>query len=204
MSDFFLAELAKPQPDPGGGAAAAHGALIALALLKKIFMLEYTRIQTKTHSENWENKKIELDSLGERMESLREEDRKIYPRLTQFRKSESNGEKFLKIVEDSITVPLQIMKGAIEGLAIIIWLGGHCKEILKADLRVSAELLEAALRGTYYIGRANLPLSRKLALPVIFEQELQNKLQEGQKAFQQAITVLHPTRETISDDSYCR
>jgi formiminotetrahydrofolate cyclodeaminase len=203
MSDSFLAELAKPQPDPGGGAAAAQGALIALALLKKIFMLEYARIQTAEHSENWEPKKKELYFLFDRMETLREEDRQIYPRMMQLKNSRSE-KKLVRIIEDSITVPLRIMAGAIEGLAVISWLGALCKEILKADLRVSAELLEAAMRGAYHIGSANLPLARKFLSPVIYDQELQNKLEEGQEAFRQAITILYSTRGTIADDSYCR
>jgi formiminotetrahydrofolate cyclodeaminase len=203
MSESFLAELAKPQPDPGGGAAAAHGALIALALLKKIFMLEYDRIQANNHSENWDNKKNELDSLFARMERLREEDRQIYPRMVLLRNSQSEKE-LIQIIEDSIAVPLRIMTEAIEGLALVSWVGPRSKEILKADLRVSAELLEASVQGAYHIGWANLPMIRKFRSPVIFDQELQTKRQEGKAAFQKVMTILSSPMERASDDSYCR
>ena len=36
MVDSFIDALAKPKPVPGGGAAAAYGASVGLALLEKI------------------------------------------------------------------------------------------------------------------------------------------------------------------------
>ena len=38
--DSFLQELAQARPDPGGGAAAAFGARLGLALLEKVVQLE--------------------------------------------------------------------------------------------------------------------------------------------------------------------
>ncbi|MEJ2366607.1 MAG: cyclodeaminase/cyclohydrolase family protein [Deltaproteobacteria bacterium] len=38
MVDQFIDDLARPKPVPGGGAAAAHGACVALALLEKAYV----------------------------------------------------------------------------------------------------------------------------------------------------------------------
>jgi formiminotetrahydrofolate cyclodeaminase len=197
MPDSFLVDLAKPQPDPGGGAAAAHGALIGLALVEKVFMLEYARIQPHNPAiKRWEMKRDELRCLHTRILGLREEDRKIYPRLIKEKGSQGNTNARLGIIEDSIKVPLRIMEGAIEGLVMLSWVGVRCKKILRADLLVAAELLGAALRGAFHIGQANLPLSRKIPLPRVYEQNLMNILQEGKKAFKQVMEILSSRMET--------
>jgi formiminotetrahydrofolate cyclodeaminase len=191
MADSFLGDLAKPRPDPGGGAAAAHGALIGLALLEKVFYLEYARAkQTIQTSEAWDVKREDLRSLFDRIKSLREEDRLIYPRLIKEKGSQGNTNALLGIIEDSIAVPLRIMEGAIEGLVILSRVGAHCKKILKPDLLVAAELLGAALRGAFHIGWANLPLAKKVSLPSPYEQDLKNTLKEGIKVFNQVSAIL--------------
>ncbi len=43
MSPDFLTELAQPRPDPGGGAAAAYSARVALGLITKLAKLEHKR-----------------------------------------------------------------------------------------------------------------------------------------------------------------
>jgi hypothetical protein len=43
MSPAFLTELARARPDPGGGAAAAYGARVGLALVAKVIHLELQR-----------------------------------------------------------------------------------------------------------------------------------------------------------------
>jgi formiminotetrahydrofolate cyclodeaminase len=193
MPDSFLTELAKPQPDPGGGAAAAHGALIGLALLKKVFHLEYARAQQKNQALNsWEIKENELFSLSDRIRRLREEDRQIYPRLIQEKKSNSDKKALLRIIEDSIAVPLRIMEAVKEGLTILFWVGARCRKNLKADLLVTAEFLGAALQGAFYIGQANLPLVQEVSVTRAFEQELGDTLQEGMRAFKQVMEILSP------------
>jgi formiminotetrahydrofolate cyclodeaminase len=184
MPDSFLVDLAKPQPDPGGGAAAAHGALIGLALLEKVFKLEYARIQPNNPAiKIWEMKRDELHRLHNCILSLREEDRRIFPRLIKAKESEGKSEALMRIIEDSITVPLRIMKGTIEGLSLVSWVGVRCKKILKADLWVAAELLEAALLGAFHIGQANLPLVQGIPVTRDIEQELRQTLQEGMRTF---------------------
>ena len=204
MMDSFLAELAKPQPNPGGGAAAAYGALVGLALLEKVFELEYARIGPGQNIDYWNNKKRRIAILYERMKNLREEDRQIYPRLMQAGKSKGNRESLKKIIDDSIAVPLRIMQGTIVGLALLSWLAGRCQEILKADLWVAAELIKAALQGAFHIGWANLPLARKFLLPIDYAQDLQNSLQKGEETFQQARKILSVQLEALPNENYCR
>jgi formiminotetrahydrofolate cyclodeaminase len=186
MSDPFLVEMAKPQPDPGGGAAAAHGALIGLALLEKVFHLEYDRINPINQApESWDIKREALRSLFRRIESLREEDRQIYPRLIKEKGFQGNPKALPGIIEDSITIPLQIMEGAIEGLTLLSWVGDRCKKILKADLLVAAELLGAALGGAFHIGQANLSLALKFSIPRDFERELRDSMNKGANTLRQ-------------------
>jgi formiminotetrahydrofolate cyclodeaminase len=183
MPDPFLIALAKPQPDPGGGAAAAQGALIGLALLEKIILLEQARVKQKTlASKPWENKRAAIESLFSRMEKLREQDRKIYPKLVRMRLSKTEGQSLLAVIEESITVPLEIMKKALEGLALISWVGTRCKKILVADLLVATELLAAALQGAFHIGSSNLPWSKETRIKRAFDQELLEALQKGMKS----------------------
>jgi formiminotetrahydrofolate cyclodeaminase len=186
MPDSFLIDLAKPQPDPGGGAAAAHGALIGLALLEKVFHLEYDRLNPISRmSESWDIKRESLRSLFARIKSLREEDRLIYPRLIREKEFQGDTKALPEIIKDSIAVPLQIMEGALEGMAILSWVGSRCKKILKADLLVATELLGAALQGAFHIGWANLPLAHKFLLQRSFEQELRDTLLEGNRLLTQ-------------------
>lgn len=181
ISDSFLNDLSKPQPDPGGGAAAAHGALIGLALIEKIVLLEWARAgEDGLASHSWGKDRALIDSLFCQMESLREKDRKIYPEMVRLRTSGTQGPAYLRVVEESIAVPLQIMKKSLEGLTFVAELKTRIQKVLKADLWVSAELLVAALRGAFHIGRSNLPLTRGLAFERPFQKELFEILEEGE------------------------
>jgi formiminotetrahydrofolate cyclodeaminase len=187
MTDSFLSELAKPQPDPGGGAASAHGALIGLALLEKVLLLEYGSVKnTGPDLTLWRRKQEALKSLFNRIENLREEDRQIYPRLIREKASQSHGGTLDRIIEDSLTVPLRIMEEIQEGLQLLGWVGARCKKNLRADLLVAAELLGAAMQGAYHIGRANLPLARQIPLPKTFDQVFDHTLREGLRTLNEA------------------
>jgi formiminotetrahydrofolate cyclodeaminase len=180
MHDSFLSELAKPQPDPGGGAASAQGALMALALVEKVLRLECARVRIKGQDLSlWQAKEEALKSLFNRIKNLREEDRQIYPRLIREKASQSHTGKLDRIIEDSLAVPLRIMEEIQEGLQLLSWVGARCKKNLKADLLVAAEFLGAAMQGAYHIGRANLPLAWERHLPRAFDQALDITLREG-------------------------
>jgi formiminotetrahydrofolate cyclodeaminase len=191
MTDSFLSELAKPQPDPGGGAASAHVALIGLALLEKVLLLEYARVKMKGQDLSlWQFKQEALRSLFIRIENLREEDRQIYPRLIREKASQSQRGTLDRIIEDSLRVPRRIMEEIQEGLQLLAWVNIRCKKNLKADLLVAAELLCAAMQGAYHIGRANLPLARQIPLPTTFDQVLDNTLREGLLTLNEAKKLL--------------
>jgi formiminotetrahydrofolate cyclodeaminase len=182
MPDPFLIALAKPQPDPGGGAAASHGALIGLALLEKIILLEQFRAKgSSLASSPWENKRAAIRSLFSQVETLREQDRMIYPKLVQVRRSKDDDPTTLhRVVEESIAVPLEIMKKALQGLALISWVGARCKKILVADLLVAAELLAATLQGASHIGSSNLLLFKEIRRKKAFDRELIEALRKGE------------------------
>jgi formiminotetrahydrofolate cyclodeaminase len=182
MPESFLNALAKPQPDPGGGAAAAYGALLGLALLEKIIVLEQARAKENARPFTaWDNKLTALKSLFGNIETLRELDRKIYPRLVQARHSKAPLSVLTRIIAESITVPLEIMKEAQQGMALIDWVGARCKKNLRADLLVAGELLAAALSGAFHIGSSNLPLITEVRKKKAFRQKLVQGLQKGER-----------------------
>ena len=65
--DSFLQELAQARPDPGGGAAAAFGARLGLALLEKVVQLEGGRRREPKGkaSFTWEEALTQLRQLQE-------------------------------------------------------------------------------------------------------------------------------------------
>ena len=83
----FLKELAKAQPNPGGGAAAAFGARLGLALLEKVVCLEGQRpVNPKGYQGlAWEETLARLRRLAELLRELQERDVQAYSRLTAAR-----------------------------------------------------------------------------------------------------------------------
>ena len=63
MPPSFLEQLAQPRPDPGGGAAAAYGGMLALALLAKVVQLEAQRPSNQGNRQDWEEKLEEIKQL---------------------------------------------------------------------------------------------------------------------------------------------
>ena len=157
MEDTFLVELAKAQPNPGGGAAAAFGASLALALLEKVIKLELKRPNNPEAARLfWEERLREVRQLQEAMEYLRDADVRAYLNLAQALRSE--GQSLAPALEEAIDCPRRIMGGAFEGLKEVAATGDKCRKHLVSDLQVACEFLGAALLGAYRIAAANLPL----------------------------------------------
>ncbi len=75
MSSSFLKELAQAKPDPGGGAAAAYGAGLALALLEKVVRLEANRRRPDNRLRlRWEDTLERLRRISETVARLQDED----------------------------------------------------------------------------------------------------------------------------------
>jgi formiminotetrahydrofolate cyclodeaminase len=157
MHEPFLEALAKPEPVPGGGAAAAYGALVGMALLEKIVRLEFQRQPlTPEIRSRWEQLLEQVGSQAEALLRLRDEDGEAYMRFAEARGSRMEEEAVAAALEQAVDSPLKIMGAAHEALGCAFQAAKHCKQHLLSDLLVVCELLVAAMRGTYRIVEANL------------------------------------------------
>jgi len=158
MPSSFLQALAQPRPDPGGGAAAAHGAALGLALLEKVVRLEQQRPRRQARSDfSWDNLLDRVLAVAEGLARLQEEDVRAYDHLARARTTGDPGD-LAAALEEAVACPRRIMQQAREGLDLIARVGARCKPHLVSDLLVAGELLGAAWRGAHHIARANLPL----------------------------------------------
>jgi len=180
--DSFLQELAQARPDPGGGAAAAFGARLGLALLEKVVQLEGGR-QRKSVAKSsltWDEVLPRLKNLAECLEKLQEEDIKAYSQLAASRVS---GENLAAAARRAVLPPRQIVKQTAEALELLAWAGGHCQPHLVSDLLVAVEFLGAALAGAYHIACANLCLVTPEENRKVLRREFCQAYQKGDDLF---------------------
>jgi formiminotetrahydrofolate cyclodeaminase len=171
MSPSFLHELARPQPDPGGGAAAAFGARVALALMEKVVRLEYQRPRnTEESGAFWEKTWQEVQEIARNLADLQDRDVRAYFQLTRARAA-NDAAALAMAVRQAVRCPGEIMAQAQQGLEMLISVGNKCRLHLISDLQVACELLGGALLGAYHIARANLP----------FLQDDRERLKEGER-----------------------
>ena len=157
MDDSFLTALAKPKPIPGGGAAAAHGALVGFALLEKIARVEVQRQElTPETTRMWHQLLDQVCSSAKTIETLRDEDGKGYMRFAEARSSDGKENETIAALEEATESPIKIMGATHDGLSGVTVVSKHCKAHLLSDLLVVCELLQAAIQGGYHIAQANL------------------------------------------------
>jgi formiminotetrahydrofolate cyclodeaminase len=160
MRDSFLKELAEARPDPGGGAAAAYGGVLGLALLEKVVRLEANRPQDDQGRGRGEETLKRLRQVSQALGRLKDEDVQAYFNLVRARESKRPAD-LSAALQEAVLCPLRIVQQAKEGLALIAQTGEHCQPHLVADLLVASELMNAALMGAYHIACANLSLVRE-------------------------------------------
>jgi len=190
MTPSFLEQLSQPRPDPGGGAAAAYGGMLALALVAKVAQLEAQRPANQGNRQVWEEKLGEIKLLSGDLERLREEDVRAYSQIAQVRASGSRGPEWQEAVEYALKVPQEIMARAREALALLAWAGARCRRHLVSDLQVGREFLGATLQGAYHIARANLPLVADASRQLELSQSLSQDETLGRQAFLEAGEIL--------------
>lgn len=190
MSDSFLNQLSQPRPDPGGGAAAAFGGMVALALLAKVVQLEAQRPANQGERQVWEEKLVRVRQLTADLDRLREEDVRAYAQMVRVRDSGDRGRDWQEAVEYALNVPREIMARAREGLTLLAWAGARCRKHLVSDLQVAREFLGATIQGAYHIARANLPLVADAARREEFSRKLSQAEHNGRQAFLEAGLVL--------------
>lgn len=194
----FLSDLARPQPNPGGGAAAAHGALLALALLEKILRLEAGRPAVPDAPLQWEARLSDLQQLARALASLKEEDVRAYEKLAEARAAKKTGPELAAAVEIALAAPHRIMAQARQSLSLLYWAGVHCRRHLLSDLLVAGEFLSAALQGAGHIARANLPLLTPVPRREACRRELERESQEGAETWEKVknslLARMHPKK----------
>jgi formiminotetrahydrofolate cyclodeaminase len=110
MHDSFLEALARPEPVPGGGAAAAHGACVGLALLEKIVLVELRRSEIPSES-RWQDLLEEVRGSSSTLIQLRDEDGRAYLRFAKAKTVGNSDEDTLETLKAAIESPIQIMQG---------------------------------------------------------------------------------------------
>lgn len=155
--DSFLEALKRPQPDPGGGSAAAHGALTAVCLLQKVAVLEKKRASEGSHQNRWWRAVLDqIMALAEDFRRLRGEDMEAYRRLAAAIKTEKASKDQDEAAVDAARVPLTIMETSAKALETAHAIGERCARHLWADVAVAAEFLGSAVQGAFWIGLANV------------------------------------------------
>lgn len=174
--DTFLEDLAQASPNPGGGAAAAFGARLGLALLEKVVRLEGQRSGNPPGSRRrgWDEALAHLTRLAASLAHLQEEDVRAYLELAAARAAH-DGPRLTAAVGEAVACPAEIARQAAEALELLAWAGERCRPHLVADLLVGCEFLGAALRGAHHIAAANLALATAAAA----RQDLVRKLGES-------------------------
>jgi len=166
MNDHFLGALVKPQPVPGGGAAAAHGACVGLALLEKIVHLELRRSRADSPCD-WENLLNEVKQSSNSLLRLRDEDGKAYVRFARAKTFGKSSGEVLEALRQAIECPVEMMEMASKSLELIAQAGKHCMVHLLSDLLVASHLLHSAIYGAYWITQANLGLMKEISLKMV-------------------------------------
>jgi formiminotetrahydrofolate cyclodeaminase len=180
MEAAFLKDLARPQPDPGGGAAAAFGALVGLALMEKVGRLELKRRSASIENAAfWQRLLKQVGSLTAALTALGDGDVKAYQELTAARVSGAKGEPWIAAITNAIGCPREIMHQTNDALNCLCPMAERCQRHLVADLQVACELLGAAFRGAFHIAGANLQLVDQKSRRESCRLGLETSLQQG-------------------------
>jgi formiminotetrahydrofolate cyclodeaminase len=187
--DSFIEELSQPKPSPGGGAACAHGALLALGLVEKIARLELQRLSSGIRS-------VPARSLSDVQDlkaiflSLRQEDSRAYLALAETKASAADNSLLAEALEQAIECPVLMMKNGIRVLGLICRIGALCKRHLVSDLQVACECGLAVVRGASRIGVANILIMKDPVLRSNKLLEVAEILEDAQAAYQKSAELL--------------
>ena len=189
MDDSFIEALVKRKPVPGGGAAAAHGAFVGLALLEKIVTVEFQRSSVPSEPD-WKNLLQEVKEASRTILQLRDEDGKAYIRFAQAKTFGKGKKEVLEALHQAIESPTRIMEEANEALNLVARAGTHCKGHLISDLLVVCELLRAAIYGAHGIAQANVGLMKPSMEKNEHQGRLGQLLTDGKELYESVVHQL--------------
>ncbi|UCG12343.1 MAG: cyclodeaminase/cyclohydrolase family protein [Deltaproteobacteria bacterium] len=192
MGESFLAALARLAPVPGGGAAAAYGASVGVALLEKIVRLELKREGlTADLQQLWQSSLAQVSTLTRTFNRLRDQDGRAYLGFAQAKNSGLGEEAITAALEQAIECPVQIMQTAHDALTCVSNAAKHCKPHLLSDLSVVSELLKAAANGTYEIAQANLRVMVNASRKSECEKMLERLRRQCHETFRMVQELIH-------------
>ena len=189
MVDSFIDALAKPKPVPGGGAAAAHGACVGLALLEKIVKVELQRSRESSDAE-WKNLLQEVKKSSATILQLRDEDGRAYVSFAQAKTLGKDKREVLEALQQAIDCPIRIMKEANEAFSFVVRAGNRCKDHLLSDLLVVCELLRATISGVHRIAQANLNLMAESPKRNEYQGRLEKLLSDSMEFYEAVVSAL--------------
>lgn len=190
MKDAFLDELSEPKPNPGGGAASAHGALLALCIVEKVARLELGR-HSQGKGASSTSSVAAIEDLKAQLLSLREQDTQAYLRLAKAIASSAKDSQFAAALAQAINCPMMIVRVGLRILACVSEIGGSCKKHLLSDLQVALEFSFAAMRGALHIARANMSLITDSPFRKNELEQLQAVREEAESAFRDCADLLN-------------
>ena len=192
MSESFIESLARPNPIPGGGAAAAFGASVGLALLEKIVRVEHGRHPASPESRIfWRGLLAAVRRSAEVLLRLRDEDGSAYLALAAVKTMPGGSELLEVALQQATDCPIKIMQEAQRIMDYVALASRHSKKHLLSDLLVVCELAHAAVKGCYHIACANLRLMQGSS-----QRETREKALE--EAYSQSNDLAQQVRDTAS------
>lgn len=197
MSRLFVKDLAEPRPEPGGGAAAAYGVSLGLALITKVLLLEERRgTKMPLDCGSGEEMLAGLAGLATEASRLRDEDCRAYRKLADLQGTCRGRDGFREALEGAVSCPLNIIRTADAGLAVAAEVADYCRPSLVPDLQVAAEFLGAAVTGAYLIAAANFRLFGMPEELDSLHEELETALFEGKIRLEMAREKLQERMES--------
>ncbi|MBW1759193.1 MAG: cyclodeaminase/cyclohydrolase family protein [Deltaproteobacteria bacterium] len=186
MKEPFMKALARPNPNPGGGAAAAYGVLVGFALLKKVVRLELNCRQILPEQHRlWQDLLKKVNGLAEVLVELRDEDGKTYLKMAKAKDSGRNSSEFASALQETIQCPIMIMENTQKGLNCVATAAENCRKHLLSDLLVVNQLFRGAGIGACYIAQANLMLMADAKQQSDFRKTLRQHSEHCLKLFQE-------------------
>lgn len=145
--DYFIGELQKAQPSPGGGAAAAMAGALGMALIAKTANFSIGKKRCEKHQREIKSILIEADDLGGELSGLIEKDAIAYKEYSMTKSAAS--------IKKATQCMVSVSKLASAGLKFCWRLEKIGNANLKGDLYVAERLLNSSIKSADNLVRLN-------------------------------------------------
>ncbi|MDU4961039.1 MAG: cyclodeaminase/cyclohydrolase family protein [Sporomusaceae bacterium] len=161
----FAARLASEQPAPGGGSAAALNGLTGICLLQMVINLSLGRDELAQHAGLLKSTLADLTRLHQELQQLIDRDAAAFssvisayklPKATED-EQQSRKAAIQTAFRQAASVPLDIARACLGGLAAAAVLGGKVNPHAVSDLAVGSFSAHAAAISALFNTAINLP-----------------------------------------------